>query len=161
MIRYLAAALLTGAVITTASAQNAAPTNAAPHKEGQWRASKLVGLNVYNDSNEKIGDVDDVVLGKSGKADAVVLAVGGFLGMGERYVRVPFEKLKWIGEPVRTSSGATAERPTVAVNSAGAATGEVNRFNHPERAANQNWAPDHAVFNASKDQLKAMPQFKY
>lgn len=159
MIRYLAAALLTGAVITAASAQNPAPTKVA--HDGQWRASKLVGLNVYNDSNEKIGDVDDVVLGKGGKIDAVVLAVGGFLGVGEHYVRVPFDKLKWVGEPARTSSGATAQGPTVAVNNAGAATGEVNRFNHPDRAANQNWAPDHAVFNASKDQLKAMPQFKY
>jgi sporulation protein YlmC with PRC-barrel domain len=159
MTRYLAAALLAGAVITAASAQNSAPTSAGmAHRDGQWRASKLVGLKVYNDSNEKIGDVDDIVLGQGGKIDAVVLAVGGFLGMGERYVRVPFEKLKWVGEP---AASATAQRPTVAVNNAGAATGEVNRFNHPERAANQNWAPDHAVFNASKDQLKAMPQFKY
>src|SRR3954452_22530833 len=99
MIRYLAAALLAGAVITTASAQNSAPTNAAKHPDGQWRASRLVGLNVYNDHNEKIGDVDDIVLGQGGKIEGVVLAVGGFLGLGERYVRVPFEKLKWIGEP--------------------------------------------------------------
>jgi sporulation protein YlmC with PRC-barrel domain len=161
MIRVLAAALLAGAVISAAGAQNSAPPNAAPHQAEKWRASKLVGVDVYNQNNEKIGDVDDIVLSKGGKIDAVVLAVGGFLGMGERYVAVPFEKLKWVGEPVRTSSGATAERPTVAVNNAGAATGEVNRFNHPERAANQNWAPDHALFNASKDQLKAMPQFNY
>jgi sporulation protein YlmC with PRC-barrel domain len=161
MTRYLAAALLAGAVITAASAQTPAPNNTAAHKDGQWRASKLVGIEVYNDNNEKIGGVDDVVLDKGGKVDRVVLAVGGFLGIGERYVAVPFEKLKWIREPVRTSSGSTADRPTVAVNNAGAATGEVNRFNHPERAANQNWAPDHAVFNASKDQLKAMPPFKY
>lgn len=161
MIRYLAVALLAGAVVTAADAQNAAPPNVAPHQAEKWRASKLVGVNVYNQNNEKIGDVDDVVLGKGGKIDAVVLAVGGFLGMGERYVAVPFEKLKWVGEPVRTSSGAAVDRPTVALNNAGAATGEVNRFNHPEGAANRNWAPDHAVFNASKDQLKAMPQFKY
>jgi len=161
MIRVLAAALLAGAVIASASAQNAAPTSADAHKQGQWRASKLVGVNVYNDSNEKIGDVDDIVLGRGGQVEAVVLAVGGFLGMGDRYVKVPFEKLKWIGEPARTSSGASADRPTIATNNAGAATGELNRFNHPERAANREWAPDHAVFNASKDQLKAMPQFKY
>jgi sporulation protein YlmC with PRC-barrel domain len=158
MTRYLAAVVLAGAVITAASAQNPAAPNAAPHQQGQWRASKLVGVKVYNDNNEKIGDVDDIVLGKGGKIDAVVLAVGGFLGMGERYVAVPFEKLKWVGEP---ASSATAQRPTVALNNAGAATGEVNRFNHPERAANHNWAPDHAVFNASKDELKAMPQFRY
>jgi sporulation protein YlmC with PRC-barrel domain len=134
------------------------------HKEGQWRASKLPGVNVYNDNNEKIGDISDVIIDKSGKVDTVVLGVGGFLGMGEHYVAVPMEKLKWVNEPVRgsTVSGATADRPTVGTNNAGAATGEVNRSNHPQGAAREiNWYPDHAVLNATKDQLKAMPQFKY
>jgi hypothetical protein len=73
------------------------------------------------------------------------------------------EKLKWVNEPVRTSSTTTApaDRPTVGVNNGGAATGEVNRANRSERSANEKWYPDHAVYNATKDQLKAMPQFKY
>jgi len=37
--------------------------------------------------------------------------------------------------------------------------GEANRANRPQRAADEKWYPDHAVFNATKDQLKAMPQF--
>lgn len=172
MIKSLAAALLAGALLAgPASAQNSANADrsgaGSTHKEGQWRASKLVGVNVYNEANEKIGDINDVIVDKSGKVDLVVLGVGGFLGAGEHYVAVPMERLKWAGEPVRTSSGATTDRPTVGVNNAGAATGEVNRFNHPERGNNQpergnaNWYPDHAVLNATKDQLKAMPQFKY
>jgi Spy/CpxP family protein refolding chaperone len=63
MTKYLAAALLTTALFAcTASAQTASNKTAATgssvaaHKEGEWRASKLVGLNVYNDANEKIGD---------------------------------------------------------------------------------------------------------
>jgi sporulation protein YlmC with PRC-barrel domain len=168
-MRHLAIVLLASAVIAApALAQNtdktARDTTASMHKEGQWRASKLAGVNVYNDKNEKIGDISDVIIDKSGKVDTVVLGVGGFLGMGEHYVAVPMDKLKWVNEPVRSSavSSAPADRPTVGTNNAGAATGEVNRANHPQGAAREiNWYPDHAVFNATKDQLKAMPQFKY
>jgi ribosomal 30S subunit maturation factor RimM len=48
---------------------------------GQWRASKLIGLNVYNNDNEKIGGITELIADKSGKLDAVVVGAGGFLGM--------------------------------------------------------------------------------
>jgi len=154
--KYLAVALLGTALLTVAAfAQNATTdrsnVNTAVHKEGQWRSSKLIGVNVYNDNNEKIGDINELIIDKSGKVDNVVLGVGGFLGMGEHYVAVPMEKLKWVNEPVRTSSTTTApaDKSTVGTNS------------RPARAADEKWYPDHAVFNATKDQLKAMPQFKY
>ena len=51
---------------------------------GQWRASKLVGLNVYNDQNEKLGDINEILLDQSGKVTGVIIGVGGFLGMGEQ-----------------------------------------------------------------------------
>jgi sporulation protein YlmC with PRC-barrel domain len=159
--KYLAAALLGSALLTgVAFAENAttdrSDINTAVHKEGQWRSSKLIGVNVYNDNNEKIGDIQELIVDKSGKVDNVVLGVGGFLGMGEHYVAVPMEKLKWVNEPVRTSSTSTApaDKSTVGASNA-------NRANPPERAADEKWYPDHAVYNATKDQLKAMPQFKY
>src|SRR3954451_6408418 len=78
-------------------------------KPGQWRASKLKGLDVYNNSNEKIGDIREVLLDQSGKAEAVVIGVGGFLGIGERDVAVPFSEIKFVDQP-RTAS-ATDTRP--------------------------------------------------
>lgn len=154
--KYLAAALLGTTLLTGAAFAAETVTtdrsniNTAVHKEGQWRSSKLIGVNVYNDNNEKIGDIEELIVDKSGKVDNVVLGVGGFLGMGEHYVAVPMEKLKWVDEPVRTSStAAPADKSTVGANT------------RPARAANEKWYPDHAVFNATKDQLKAMPQFKY
>jgi sporulation protein YlmC with PRC-barrel domain len=153
--KYLAAALLGTALLTGAAFAETATTdrsnvNTAVHKEGQWRSSKLIGVNVYNDNNEKIGDIQELIVDKSGKVENVVLGVGGFLGMGEHYVAVPMEKLKWVNEPVRTSSTtAPADKSTVGAS------------NRSARAADENWYPDHAVFNATKDQLKAMPQFKY
>ena len=120
MTKYLAAALLTTALFTcTASAQTAStrpPPPIAPpprmHKEGEWRASKLVGVNVYNDANEKIGDINDVILDKSGKAENVILGVGGFLGMGEHYVAVAYDKLKWSNEPPRSTTASTTTSTT-------------------------------------------------
>jgi sporulation protein YlmC with PRC-barrel domain len=69
-----------------------------------WRASKLVGLNVYNDQNEKLGDISEILLDKSGKVDGVVIGVGGFLGMGKHDILVKLDKLKFVNEPVKTSS---------------------------------------------------------
>ena len=43
------------------------------HREGEWRASKLVGVNVYNEANEKIGDINEVIRDKSGKTANVIL----------------------------------------------------------------------------------------
>ena len=60
----------------------------------QIRASKLIGTSVRNKAGETIGDVNDVVLGKDGKIEAVVLGVGGFLGIGERQVAVGFDSLQ-------------------------------------------------------------------
>jgi ribosomal protein L18 len=85
MSKYLVAALLTTALFTcsasaqTASTKTAADSAASSHKEGEWRASKLVGVNVYNEANEKIGDINEVILDKSGKTANVILGVGGFL----------------------------------------------------------------------------------
>lgn len=174
--KYIAAALVTTALMTTASAQTnttaKADTNASStsHREGEWRASKLVGVNVYNDANEKIGDINEIILEKSGRPGRVIIGVGGFLGMGEHYVAVSFDKLKWVNEPARTAS-TTAPGGTPATNvdsnkrtaADGPATTTTTgtAATRTTRAANENWYPDHAVYNATKDQLKAMPQFKY
>lgn len=116
---------------------------------GLWQSSKLIGVNVYNGSNEKIGDIKEIMLDKQGKADIVVISVGGFLGMGEHDVAVKFGELKWSDEPVRTASSGSSNtnRPaTTGTNS--------------DRVSKKNY-PDHAVLNADKDQLKNMPQFNY
>jgi ribosomal 30S subunit maturation factor RimM len=81
--KYLATALLTTALMSgLASAQtgttktDANDASTTMHTEGEWRASKLVGVNVYNEANEKIGDVNEVILDKSGKVASVILGVG-------------------------------------------------------------------------------------
>jgi sporulation protein YlmC with PRC-barrel domain len=46
--------------------------------------------NVYDSSDAKIGEISDVLVSKEGKVDALIIAVGGFLGVGEKDVAVPF-----------------------------------------------------------------------
>jgi sporulation protein YlmC with PRC-barrel domain len=50
-------------------------------------SSKLKGLNVYNQKDESIGEISDIAI-KGNQIDALILSVGGFLGMGEHYVAV-------------------------------------------------------------------------
>ena len=177
MQKVLAAALLSAAVFSApAYAQTAQPTDrAAPAAttagsqekmalKGNWRASKLMGLDVYNEANEKLGDINELILDKNGKVNAVVIGVGGFLGMGEHDIAVSMDKLKFVEEPVRTSSTtpATTTRDNAAApreTTTGAATTTATTT---ARSGNANdWTPDHAVMSGTKEQLKAMPQFKY
>ena len=53
-------------------------------------ASNWIGQTVYSKADENLGDVNDLVLSKDGKIDAIVIGVGGFLGIGEKNVALPF-----------------------------------------------------------------------
>jgi len=76
-------------------------------EQGQYRASKFVGLAIYGPDNQRIGDVNEILIDGSGNAKAVVLGVGGFLGIGEKSVAVPFSAVEWVNErPAATSSAA-------------------------------------------------------
>ena len=56
--------------------------------------SDYYNQTVYDNRDNKIGDVNDLLLDKSGKISAVIVGVGGFLGVGEKNVAVPFSSLK-------------------------------------------------------------------
>lgn len=100
----LAALLLTAPVAfaqttTTTPADKPAVTTTADgqfytHRVGEMRASKLIGSKVTNAANESVGEINDVVLDKDGKVAAVIVGVGGFLGMGEREVAISYGGLK-------------------------------------------------------------------
>jgi len=68
-----------------------------------WRSSKLVGASVYGPDNASIGEVNDVLIGNDGKIRAVVIGVGGFLGVGEKNVAIPLEALNITRKPESSS----------------------------------------------------------
>ena len=150
----------------TATTDKAAPaatttTTTTTTASGEWRASKMSGLKIYNDANENIGSINDLLMDKSGNIKIAVIGVGGFLGMGEHLVAVPYEKLKFVNEAVAYTG--TGAKPA-ATTTTGAATGTektTTTTTATTASSTSKWYPDHAVFNASKDELKNMPEFKY
>ena len=150
----------------TSSANTDQATTAAPAAasdtssfKGNWRSSKLVGLNVYNDSNESLGSINDLLTDKSGNIKAVVIGVGGFLGVGEHLVAVSMDRVKFVDDPIAYTgaSGAPATggaRPSSTTTTGAATTAPAVVKKNP-------WYPDHAMLSTTKDQLKAMPEFKY
>ncbi len=162
----LASAAFAQAPTATTDRANMAPAAASDSSsfQGSWRASKLVGLNVYNDNNESLGSINDLLTDKSGNIKAVVIGVGGFLGVGEHLVAVPLDKIKFVNEPVVYAGAGAAKStntpPSSTLPPNSTTTGAANTA--PAAVSKPNpWYPDHAVFSATKDQLKAMPEFKY
>ncbi len=180
--KLLIGGLLSSVVIVSAFAQSSPPAPSAPpaqsnppmaapapaskpadtaaakpaSQSGQWRASKLVGLNVYNDQNEKLGDISEILMDKSGKVEGVIIGVGGFLGMGQRDIKVEMSKLKFVDEPVKSSSTTTTPTSTTGAGASRPATTTTTT------SSDKKWHPDHAVLSgATKDQLKNMPEFNY
>ncbi|WP_458760484.1 PRC-barrel domain-containing protein [Afipia sp. TerB] len=182
--KYAAAALLGTALMggsafaqsattpSTSSPSATAPSSTTPAASSQsfsddWRASKIIGLSVYNESNEKLGSISELVVDKSGKIAAAVIGVGGFLGVGQHDIAVNFDQLKFMDEPVKasTASNTTPAAPggsgmSGSSSTVGSSTGG-SSGSGMSASSKDHWAPDHAVMSGTKDQLKAMPQFKY
>jgi sporulation protein YlmC with PRC-barrel domain len=119
------AALLTSpaALSTSAFAQGAQQSVMLIHVDPGnvatgFRASKVTGSTVYNDTNESIGKVDDIIISSDGKNPYLVVSVGGFLGLGEHLVALPYDSVQIEQDKIVLPGG-------------------------------------------SKDQLKALPEFKY
>jgi hypothetical protein len=74
----------------------------------QWRASKLIGASVVGPDDKSIGDINEILLDKDGGVEAVVVGVGGFLGIGEKNVAIPFDSLN-----VQRTEGQEIEKITV------------------------------------------------
>ena len=117
----------------------------------------MSGLKVYNDDNSSIGSINDLLTDRTGNIKAVVIGVGGVLGVGEQLVAVPFDKIKFVNEPVPSSTAssttttpsAAGDRPMSSTTTGTATTNTVPTGAAPAMTANANpWYPDHAVFNA-------------
>ncbi len=150
LVKLVAVAAIAALMSTAAIAQDAKSMQTASAK-GEWQASKLIHLNVYNGKNEKIGDIKELMLDKSGKINTVALGVGGFVGMGEHDVAVKFDQLKWVNTPVSSTTSSNADRSKTTTGS---------NQKESQNTSGRSY-PDHAVLDATKDQLKAMPQFDY
>ncbi|HMO28973.1 PRC-barrel domain-containing protein [Enterovirga sp.] len=167
----------------SASAQTTAPSSPAPgmtpaertvpserfvKMQGmdEFKASKFVGLAVYGSEGEKIGDVSEILLDARGNAKAVVIGVGGFLGIGQKNVALPWSAVTWSNEaaPSRTAG---ADRPSTTgsttrpANPMGTGPAGMPPTRGPAEQAAYNGYPDHGVVRLSKAELKEAPAFRY
>ncbi len=129
-------------------------------------ASDLIGTRVVSTNNESIGDINDVVLDRNGRIMAAVVGVGGFLGIGEKDVAVPFESLEFMSEEQvqamgnnnNSSVNTTGSTATTGTTTApGAAAGSANTATTTS-STNQN-KPERVVLRMTKAELQAAPAF--
>jgi sporulation protein YlmC with PRC-barrel domain len=91
--RILAACVVAALVASPGAAQTTAGAFVAVQPAGQSLASRFVGQPVMNEAGERIGNVSDLLFDKGGRVVTVVIGVGGFLGIGEKSVALPFTAL--------------------------------------------------------------------
>ena len=99
LVSLIGAASLVILVAAPACAQGAPQTVTLMKVDPQslatgYRTSKVVGSTVVNEANETVGTIDDLIVTPGGQAPYAVLSVGGFLGLGTKYVVVPFSSLQ-------------------------------------------------------------------
>jgi hypothetical protein len=73
--------------------------------QGGYRASKVIGEKVLNDTNETIGKIDDLLVTRDGKEPYVVLSIGGFLGMDSKLVVIRYDSLKFVDNTIVLPGG--------------------------------------------------------
>ncbi len=104
MLSKLIVAAAVAATVTGAAAyaQQSQTTGAAPQAQSQTLATlpsdastvtKWYKQDVYDPSENKIGEIRDVLVDNDGKISAFIVSVGGFLGMAEKHVAVPFDNI--------------------------------------------------------------------
>ena len=120
---------------------------------GQYRASKLAGVNIYNSKDESIGEVNELVVDKNGSIQAVVIGVGGFLGIGEKNVALPYNAIKWEDKAKQSDLVGMSQTNTMAPGTPAAPPPPVDNTVRDY--------PDHGILNMTKDQLNAAPDFKF
>jgi sporulation protein YlmC with PRC-barrel domain len=157
------------------AATSAAAVNfVATRPQDQFRARKLIGSRVYAANDENVGEINDVLMDQSGRVHAVILGVGGFLGIGEKDVAVPMNSLKFMAErpAARATNTTTTTTGNVANPSAPATTTAPPPANtNPNASANapagpraagtdDDGVPDYIVLSMTKEQLNSAPKFE-
>jgi sporulation protein YlmC with PRC-barrel domain len=132
----------------------------------QFRSTNLRGTRVYGANNENIGEINDVLISRSGKVAAVIIGVGGFLGIGEKDVAVPMSMLLF--QPGAVAADSTEASPTGVTGSppppaANAQTGATTLASPPATGAaarHDNGIPDRLILKMTKEQLLSAPAFQ-
>jgi sporulation protein YlmC with PRC-barrel domain len=146
------------------------------------RGSKLMGVDVYGSDNQKIGDIDEVIIDRDGRIQAVVVGVGGFLGIGTKDVAFAYSQLQWLSDdqaraantsppaantaggvtaPVSPGAGQPATTGSTGMAGTTAGTGTMPAGGTTTAAAADDGVPDRAMVKMTKADLQNAPEFRY
>ncbi|HEX2554425.1 MAG TPA: PRC-barrel domain-containing protein [Microvirga sp.] len=166
-----------GASTTMGSASGAAASGQlmTQMQPDMMRGSKLMGTDIYGSDNQKIGDLDDVILDRQGKIQAIVIGVGGFLGIGEKNVAIPYDQVQWMtsqevqAQNNQNSGNATAGAAGSGTNTAGGMTTASGGANQPATtgsttagsSGNNDNMPARGMVRMTKADLQNAPEFRY
>lgn len=123
----------------------------AVREPGSWRVSDLRGRKVYGAEGSDIGEIKDVLVNRLGEVTAVLVGVGGFLGIGEKDVAVSMKALEF-GPPVRPAPAATGSTDVPGAPAPGMAA--------PGTTVRDDGLPDRIVLRVTKPQLEQAPRFE-
>ncbi|MGU3360064.1 PRC-barrel domain-containing protein [Methylobacterium sp. M6A4_1b] len=107
-LSLLAAPPLSGGSAHAQPAADQPGTGFAQALPGAMRGSKIIGLPVVGMDHVRVGAIEDVLIGADGRVQAVVIGVGGFLGIGEKLVAVPYDAVAWNMKDVPLMGGPTS-----------------------------------------------------
>ncbi|MBV8439675.1 MAG: PRC-barrel domain-containing protein [Hyphomicrobiales bacterium] len=127
----------------------------------QWRAPKLVGIGVFGTDEKQIGKIKDVLMGHDGKAETVVIGIGGFLGFGTKDVAVPFAAMQWRTEGRKMPATDQPPSNPVASTTGQAAGPPPMKETDPAATEASQGYPDKAILGVTLAELKAAPDFRY
>ncbi|MBJ6126548.1 PRC-barrel domain-containing protein [Microvirga splendida] len=132
---------------------------------GMYSASELIGKDVMGANNEDIGEIGDVLIDRNGQVRAVVVDVGGFLGIGETHVAIPMQQVQMRpnqrNAATTGTAGTTAAGNTTGSTGTTTTTGATGTAGQNTAAAGNRGADDMViVVMTTKDQLKNAPKFE-
>jgi sporulation protein YlmC with PRC-barrel domain len=107
-LSVLALPLASGGPVHAQPASDGTGAGFAQPQPGAMRGSKMIGLPVVGMDHVRVGSIEDVLIGDAGKVEAVVIGVGGFLGIGEKLVAIPYDSLAWNMKDVPLTRGPTS-----------------------------------------------------
>jgi len=147
--------------------------------EADLLGSTLIGRTVENNNGDNLGDINNIVVNEQGQVVAVVIGVGGFLGIGEKDVGVSFATLEFKKDEAKAAAYKQAGKPMNPAMNLGAAKGDradntaaqkptsderAQKLQADRTAANR-MDSRHSdmiiVLNTTKEQLESAPEYKF
>ncbi len=161
----ISALMVSGAVAQTATQSGPGGAQFVRSQQAdQWLASKFKGTDVLGPNDEKVGDVNDVLFDKSGKVHAIIVGVGGFLGIGEKDVALEPSAFQVVPGNTGRVAGNTGGATSGSTSTGGANTGNTGTAAGTGTAGSRSASNDPAdiklKISMTKDQLKEAPTFE-